>query len=512
MVTSTKRRALVLGGLGASLVPPLFAKTNTRELRIVGPWEISGLEPATSGYFFCRTQVCETLVDAEGDGRLRAGLASSWEASDAGRVWRFSLRANAVFHDGLAVSATVVSQALARAYKRPGLLRHAPIESVDVDGATVVIRLSLPYKLLPSLLAHSSTMILAPSSFDAKGNVARIVGSGPYRVTRLEAPHGFSVEAIDPRLPLRRARYDAVGRSETRALMAETGQSQLTFALDPASVTRLLRLPATRVLQVTVPRTMIVKVNCGHRWLRDPRVREALSLAINRRGIARGLLRSEELAATQLFPSTLVGWHRAALTPLRFDPNAARSLLQSIGWRSDGEGMLGRDGERFAITLRTFPDRPELPVVATAIQEQLRQVGIHCRVAIGNSGDIPLRHKDGSLELALAARHYSLTPDPLGTLVQDFSPQGGDWGAMNWQSETLQAAMNKLSAATTDPEQSDSLRAQIVATLQNELPVIPIAWYRQTAAVSPGLSELKLDPLERSWRLSEMPAFNEGAS
>lgn len=505
------RRRIILGGLGAGLPPPMFAAGGTRELRIIGPWEINSLDPATSGYFFCRTQVCETLVDAHDDGRLRPGLAKSWDVDVDGVNWRFTLREGAEFHDGAHVNAIAVAEALQRAQKRPGLLRHAPITSISARSGDVVIRLNKPFALLPALLAHSSTMILAPSSFNAQGGVDRIVGSGPYRVIRLDAPHGFTVEAIRPELALRRARYDAVGRSETRALMAETGQSQLAFALDAASIQRLRRVASTRILQVLVPRTMIVKVNCGHRWLLDTRVRQALSMAIDRRGIALGLLRDETLAATQLFPPTLSDWHRRDIAPLRYDPAAAKSLLRESGWVPNRDGMLARKGERFIVSLRTFPDRPELPIVAAAIQEQFRQVGIHCSVAIGNSGDIPLRHKDGTLELALAARHYALSPDPLGTLMQDFAPQGGDWGAMNWRSNALDAAISALSASSVGNTNTVSLRSQIVSTLQAELPVIPVAWYRQTAAVSPALSSLSLDPLERNWRLTDMPALKEGA-
>ena len=40
--------------------------------------------------------------------------------------------------------------------------------------------------------------------------------------------------------------------------------------------------------------------------------------------------------------------------------------------------------------------------------------------------------------------------------------------------------------------------------LQSELPVIPVAWYRQSAVVSKRVEGLSLDPLERSWRLTDL--------
>jgi peptide/nickel transport system substrate-binding protein len=499
----SRREWLGLAGAGALALPASRAAARgTPTLRIVGPWEIAGLEPATSGYLFTRLQVCETLVESDDAGRLQPGLARSWKMTDGGRHWRFELRAGARFHDGSPVTAAQVAQVLQRAHQRPGLLRLAPVEAIEpIDGA-VTLRLGEPFGLLSALLAHSSTMVLGASSFDAQGLVTRIVGSGPYRVTELAAPQRVTVQATDATLRVQRASYLSAGRAETRALMAESRQADLALALDPPSLQRLRHLPQLRVTQVTVPRTMILKVNSGHRWLADVRARKALSLALHRTGIARGLLRDAELAATQLLPPTLAGWHQPTLGPLAFDPAAARALWAELGWQPGPDGILRRGGDRLTLTLRTFPDRAELPLVATALQEQLRQTGIECRVLIGNAGDVPLRHRDGSLELALAARHYALVPDPLGTLMQDFSDGGGDWGAMNWTSAAWQRAM---SALTRGEGEAATWRAQALRVLHEELPVIPIAWYRQSAAVAPPLGSIALDPLERSWRLSDMP-------
>jgi peptide/nickel transport system substrate-binding protein len=478
-----------------------FADRSERALRIVGPWEISGLEPATSGYFFTRLEVCETLVEADDHGRLLPGLAAQWIVSDDGLRWQFDIRRGAQFHDGSAVTSAIVALSIERAFKRPGVLRLAPIKTITATNTSVVVTLDAPFAQLPALLAHSSTMILAKASFSSDlAKVNSIIGSGPYRVERLHMPAQLDVVALNADQPILRATYLNASRSETRAIMAESGQVELAFALDPASLARLRRVGPIQISQVTVPRTMILKVNCGHKWLSDVRARQALSLAINRAGIARGLLRDADLAATQLLPPTLQAWHDRTLAPLRFDPSVAITLWQQMGWQRGADGLLRKDGQTFRMSLRTFPDRPELPLVAAAIQEQLRQTGIDCAVLIGNSGDIPLRHRDGSLELGLAARHYGLTPDPLGTLMQDFSNGGSDWGAMNWQPSSLPALFKSL-ASTPNVA---SHREALINLLHNELPVIPIAWYRQTAAIAKSVQGLTLDPLERSWRISSI--------
>jgi len=44
----------------------------------------------------------------------------------------------------------------------------------------------------------------------------------------------------------------------------------------------------------------------------------------------------------------------------------------------------------------------------------------------------------------------------------------------------------------------------VATILQQELPVLPVAWYRQSAAVNKALRGVTLDPQERSYRLSDM--------
>ncbi|PTT89003.1 ABC transporter substrate-binding protein, partial [Pelomonas sp. HMWF004] len=122
--------------------------------------------------------------------------------------------------------------------------------------------------------------------------------------------------------------------------------------------------------------------------------------------------------------------------------------------------------------------------------------------------DIPLGHRTGSLQLALFARNYATVPDPTATLAQDFglhgTQQGGDWGAMGWRSPETAAALQALLQGSASPAHAAALRRQVVATLGEELPVIPIAWYRLQVAVSPRLRHLVLDPLERSYHLDQL--------
>lgn len=209
--------------------------------------------------------------------------------------------------------------------------------------------------------------------------------------------------------------------------------------------------------------------------------------------------------ANQMMPPGVAGWHLDGLAPLTQDLDEARRLLAEDGWTPGQDGVLTRDGERLALTLTTFSDRPELPLIATALQAQLAEVGIEVTVDVANSSEIPSRHHDGSLDMGLMARNFGLVPDPLPIMLQDYSSGqvGGDWGAMNWSSRTLDELLGEMQAAT-DGATREALAGQAAEVLHRELPVIPIAWYVQTAAVNAALEGFELDPFDRSYRISEL--------
>jgi hypothetical protein len=131
------------------------------------------------------------------------------------------------------------------------------------------------------------------------------------------------------------------------------------------------------------------------------------------------------------------------------------------------------EGQPFRAQLRTYSTWPELPSIAVALQAQLREIGVEIEVVVGNASDIPLMHRDGTLQLGLMSRNYALVPDPLGAVMADFAPEGSDWGAMNWSNAELTASVTRMDG-TENPEMRTALRRRVSAILQAELPVIPV--------------------------------------
>ena len=496
----TRPLALALAAMIAAATP-LAAQIDDR-LDVAAQFEIQGPEPSTSGYIFTRMGITETLVNADAEGRLTPGLSTGWEVSEDALSWRFAIREDVLFHDGTPLTAKAAAAALESARAKPGPLQGLAIEEIVAEDGAVVVSLSESLAALPAFLAEFRAQILAPAAYGPDGMAVDVIGTGPYRVTDMAPPLSLTADAFTeywgeaPQIAS--VSYAGVSRVESRALMAKSGDADFVFGLDPASVARLSASDAVDVLSVAIPRTLLLKVNAGHPFLSDVEARQALSLAIDREGIAKAVLRYPE-DADQLFPQSLAEWHDDALAPLGYDPDAAKALLADLGWEPGADGILMRDGQRFAMTLTTYPDRPELPLVATVLEQQFAAIGVAMTINVTNSSEIPSGHQEGSLEMALIARNFSLIPDPIGTVLSDYAPTG-DWGAMGWDNP----AFVDLAQSIARGEGGAEARARAAAILHAELPVIPIAWYRQTLAVSRGVEGTIIDPFERTFGLQNL--------
>jgi peptide/nickel transport system substrate-binding protein len=480
----------------------ILATTSARGddvLRVAAPFEIVSPDPAISGSIFTRMSIAETLVDVDGDGRLTPGLATGWEVSADGLTWRFAIRQGVSFHDGAALTAEAAAAALNVARVKPGLLDRTPITAIFADGDAVRVSLSEPLSALPAFLAEYRAQILAPDSYSPDGVMTAVIGTGPYRVATLTPPQSLTATAFPgywgAAPAIADVAYAAVGRAETRALLAESGDAEFVYGLDPATVTRLRGSDAVTVDAAPIPRSLLLKVNAAHPFLAPVEARRALSLAIDRAGLAQAVLRYPE-GADQLFPPSVAGWHSDSLAPLAYDPAEARRLLEGLGWAAGSDGVLVRDGERFALTLTTYPDRPELPLAAAVLEQMFRAIGIAVTIDSTNSSEIPARHAAGTLELGLLARNFALVPDPIGTMLQDYAPTG-DWGAMGWENPAFVDLLGRIARG----EAGDEARAEAAAILQADLPVIPIAWYQQTLAASNRVTGAAIDPWERTFGL-----------
>jgi peptide/nickel transport system substrate-binding protein len=505
------RRGLLRGAavLGA-IAPRRIVAQGSAAVRIVQPWELRSILPGPDGTAITRMGYAETLVAAEPDGRIVPALATRWAVDEAGTTWRFTIRDDALFHDGTPVTAASVAASLERLLPSSLYASRAGIRSVSADGATLLLGLAAPFGPLLAHLTDPTCAIMAPRAFDAQGRIARPISAGPFRIVSSDAPRGVVLARHAQHWarpsPFAELRFDAAANGETRANIAVAGDAGLVFNIPTPAIQRIAATRGMAVDRSIIPRTHILMPNAALPQFATARLRLALSLAVDRAAIASGIMRNPALAATQYVPPPVSAWHDNALAPLRHDPAEANRILDEAGWQRGSDGVRSKDGVRYAGLVRTFANRPELPIIATALQQQFRAIGFDLTIRVGEWPAIVEAQRDGTLQLGLSSRNLAIVPDPVSTIATDFTtdaPPAGAVGQTNWRHVGLRQDVAAYTASTAEAERA-RLRRAIVGVLHEELPVIPIVWYDQIVAISDRLSGFVNDPFEQRLHLDRL--------
>lgn len=192
-MTRIDRRALFTSGAAAALL----AATGTSlaaspraggALRLALPRESGLLDLVARG------AVLDCLTEIAPDGLLRAELASAWESRDAAQIWRFDLRQDVSFHDGMPLQAADVVASL-QGRSVAGADQMADQMSVTaLNLYRVEIQLAQPNPHLPYLLAGPDHVIAPQGAVNVP--LAQLVGSGCYQVERAQDGRHFRATKV----------------------------------------------------------------------------------------------------------------------------------------------------------------------------------------------------------------------------------------------------------------------------------------------------------------------------
>lgn len=509
---TTRRQFTFMAGLAAGglFLPRLALSANDKEFRVAQPWEFNSLNPRNSGYVFERAGVIEHLAITEPDGRIVPSIAESWGANAEATEWRFVIRKGVKFHDGTDATPKAIREGFEKLLPNMTNLKQAGLNAVSNDEDGVVFHLDRPFGPFPAYLIHFASPVLAPGSFDAEGNVTKLIGTGPFRLVEARFPREAVLVANDDywgqKPSIRKIILNTYDNGETRGNVAIAGDAELVAGVPPTAIDRVIAGGNMRIERTLAPWTHMVLINVAKPQFSELATRRALSLAMDRAGIATSIMRNPALTATQYFPSVLPGWHTPGLEPFKRDVEAANSLLDEAGWVRGSDGIRVKSGVRFAGSLRTFANRPEFPVIATALQSQFAEIGFELTISIGEWQAIVEGQRDGTLDLALSSQNIAAQIDPIGTVNLDFAndePSGSATGATNWRNDDFRANVAAY-LGETDEDKKSALRRAIATTIHEELPVLPVCWYEQIAGYSTEIEGAVADPLEKRYLIERM--------
>jgi peptide/nickel transport system substrate-binding protein len=318
--------------------------------------------------------VYEPLVSQDRYLKPRPGLAVSWTSIEP-TVWEFHLRPNVTFSDGTPFTADDVVFSLNRGRTLSGARTYRPylkdIAAVEaVDPATVRIRTAQPSALLPWNLSTIG-MVSARAAKDATSedfNGGRAaVGTGPYRWVKWHRGRDVVLErnvgywgGVEPWnrvvvrvIPNDSARVSALLSGDVDVIDAVPGNlvGRISDAATTGLVTDTSIFLAYLHLDQSRDQSPFVRAKdgapLGRNPLKDARVRKALGLAINRRGLADRVMQGDAEPSGQLAPDGYAG-HDPTLAPHAYDPDSAKALLAAAGYPDGFRSTIHCMNDRFA--------------------------------------------------------------------------------------------------------------------------------------------------------------------
>jgi peptide/nickel transport system substrate-binding protein len=375
-------------GMGGAAAQNLTIATGL-QLNTMDPHFFNGF-PAGSAH----PQIFDALTEIDETLQVKPGLATAWRLIDP-TTWEFDLRPGVRFHDGTPFTAADITATFARVPtvpNSPALFTSfiRPVkEVVVVNDRTIRIITHAPTATLPGDLAR----VLLVAARDAgqttsEFNAGRVNGTGPYRFAGYVNSESLSITRNDAfwgtRAPWQNVTIRTIARDPSRVAALLAGDVDAIDQVptgDKARITadprfRLFSGPAAVVHYIALdsarPESPFVQGRDGtpvRNPLMDARVRQALSMAIDRNAITQRLMEGSTTPASQFLPNTIDGTS-PNLRPTPYDPARARALLAEAGWPQGFQMSIGCQNNRFVNDEQ----------ICQAVAQMLTRIGVRTTV------------------------------------------------------------------------------------------------------------------------------------
>ncbi|MGE0716447.1 MAG: ABC transporter substrate-binding protein [Alphaproteobacteria bacterium] len=504
MTTITRRSVLKAGvaaGAAAALPRVAIAQADNRPTISVAVQQIANantLEPLREQSNVGQRVVnsyMETLIDQDLQGELRQvpGLATEWRRIDD-RTLELSLRRGVKFHNGDEMTAEDVVFSFGpdrmfghgTAARAGGLFTSAPtssgkelppevaavakrlwpdLEKVEaVDKYTVRVVNKVPDVTLEGRIARLGSQIVSRRNFDEAKTwlewARKPAGTGPYRVVEFRPDVSLTLEAFDEywggRPPIKQLRFVVVPEVSGRINGLVSGQYDFASDLPPDQIPEVEKHARYEVQGGLINNHRILCFAKDHPELRDPRVRRAMTHAIDRQLIVdslwAGRTRVPKGLQWEFYDQMFISdWSVPA-----YDPALAKRLLREAGYKG---GVIP-----FRVLNNYYTNQ-----VATAqvMVEMWRQVGMNVEIQMKeNWGQIFDKNSARGVRDWSNSAPYN---DPVSSIVNQHGPKGQQQQVGEWTNEE----MNKLSIeleTSTDRAKRKAMFRRILEICEREDP------------------------------------------
>lgn len=494
------KRKIVTGILAVGLVSGLVAGCSSaggnsgaqsaQDLTVGWASPPDTLNPATTGSRSVGPLVAtmfDTLVYDTQNLKPTPGLATKWETSPDGKTYKFTLRENVKFHDGTPFNADAVvaninyiTDKTTQSTIALGLLgscTQAKAESQYV----VSISCATPYAPLISQLGEPYLGMQSPAAIKQYGKDLgqHPTGTGPFEfvsyspnqslVVKRNPDYQWAPEATGKSGPakLNQVTFQFIPKDQSRVGALQSGQAQL-IQVTPGVFYKQLKDKYSQSPNPISGMGVFSPINASQWPTNDPAVRKAIMYALDRKSMI-------EFAATGVYPPNesplvkgMLGSDESLTGEYPHDPAKAQDALQQGGWTKTGDGGWTKDGKTLTLTITAINTSPTYPLLAQAMQGNLKEVGIDANVQQMGTAAWTDNNVKGNFNLT-PLTYVAVDPDALSFW---FNP--GSF--YNWSHYTNDQLTSLLAQGrvTTDETQRASIYKQAQQIIMDQAVLYPI--------------------------------------
>lgn len=442
-------------------------------------------------------------IDPNNSPNVRGDLAQSWKVSPDNLVYTFKLHPNVKFHDGSKLTSNDVKVSLDRQrVPPPGVVSvrqglFADISAVEApDDQTLVVRFArqnnaaLQILAMPFACVYSAKLLASDPSYPAK----RVMGSGPFRFVR----HVPGSEWVGERFPeyfrsgkpyLDGFRLLAVSPvAATNALAS--GQVHFTMlGMQPKELERITAVRGNSVKPVggnTTKNLMFwFAINTQREALKDPRVRRALNLALDRWGAAPAMVQQTPVSrvGALLRPGSTYARSEQEIASL---PGFGRDIKAA---REEARRLLAEAGQS-SLKL-TIVNQDAFARFGVFAMDQWRQIGVSVEHLVMAAPQVAARRASGEYDLILDTP-TEFVDDPSITLAY-FKPFSTNRGNLSRADDKEFEAMFDAQTQDFDPKSRFQRIRDLEAYLMQQSYTIPLFWQYRKHLVDVRLHGLDAD-------------------
>lgn len=427
-------------------------------------------------------------------------LAEKFESSPDYRTFTFYLRPNVKFHNGRVLSAADVKYTFDTMMAKG--FRSAKRAELERDLASVELDPANPFKIVfhcnTACPGFANTILpvgIVPEG-TSEQQAKHPIGTGPFKFESYSEDQEVSLSAFDDYFEgpssIKRLTVRIIPDNSTRESELRKGSADLAINadFDPVTIESLQTAPGVKVEITDGTNITHLGVNLQDPILKDRRIRQALSYAIDREAIIRDVYRGQARPAHSVLPPGQWAFEPNA-TDYKYDPERAKKLL-------DEAGKTEKNGQpRMKLSLKTSPLSVSRKVGET-LQEQMRRIGVELELQPLERQKLSQDMNDGNFQLylnTLVGGNQSVDIFKFVYSSKSIPPNGQNRSRYN------NPLLDKLldEAQTAPRERRKEIFSQVQKTLADDLPQIYL-WYPATVVVyRDRVSNVKIDP-SGDWR------------